>query len=297
MKKLFYMAAWFFKARFLNIKKPLQTVLAVSNRCNMACVHCSEYEAENPIVKGFEQIREELAYAYQRGSRIVDFQGGEPTIWKDGVHDLNSLIRQAKQMGFYSVTLTTNALLPFPGLEADMIWVSLDGLGPYHDAIRGAGAFKKLVDNVESSGYINLNANMVVNSLNYESVEETIEFVRQSPHLKAIAINFHTPRPSTGDLFLDWETRSSVIDKVLQMKRAGYPIMNSYSGLKFMKTNSFKKECWISGFILPDGTRYDRCPGYLIELCERCGYTMAGEMKSVFGLKPDTILSALKMRL
>ena len=297
MKELFYMATWFFAARLLGRKKPLQTVLAILNKCNLTCLHCSEYQRENPIVKSYEQIREELSYAYQTGSRIIDFQGGEPMLWRDGEHDLNSLIHLAKQMGFYSVSITTNALLPFQGLEADIVWVSLDGLGDYHDAIRGKGAFEKLIANITSCGHKNLSVNMVVNTLNYTSVEETISFVRDHPNIKAIAINFHTPRPATDYLFLDWEVRGQVIDKVLQMKRAGYPVMNSASGLRLMKSNNFKKQCWISGYILPDGSRYEECPGKLVGLCERCGYTMAGEMKCVFDLRPDTIISGIKMRL
>ncbi|MCL2008813.1 MAG: radical SAM protein, partial [Treponema sp.] len=279
MRQLLYYIRWYFKARFLNKKKPLQTVLAVSDECNMRCRHCTVYN-QNPIVKSYAQIKDELIYAYKSGSRIMDFQGGEPTIWKDGEHNLNSLIRLAKEMGFFSVTATTNALEPFPDLESDTQWVSLDGIGSYHDDIRGAGAFEKLLENVVGCNHKNLSANMVVNNRNYKSVRETIQFVRDSPYFKSIAINFHTPYETTGDLFLDWDARNQVIDLVLKMKQEGYPILNSKSGLNYMRDNNFEKVCWISGFILPDGTKYDECPGRFANLCERCGYSMAGEMRS-----------------
>jgi MoaA/NifB/PqqE/SkfB family radical SAM enzyme len=295
MRQLLYYSFWFAKAKFLNRKKPLQTVLAISDQCNMACKHCSVYNP-NPFIKSYAQIHEELKYAYQTGSRIIDFQGGEPVIWKDGEYNLNSLIRLAKKMGFYSVTATTNALEPFPDLESDTLWVSLDGIGAYHDDIRGEGAFDKLVENVKSCNHKNLSANMVVNNRNYESVAETIKFVRESPYFKTIAINFHTPNEQTSGLFLDWEKRGKVIDTVLEMKRQGYPILNSKSGLNLMRNNDFEKVCWISGFILPDGSKYEECPGRFADLCERCGYSMAGEMRSVFDLKPDTILAGVSMR-
>ena len=32
----------------------------------------------------YEQVREHLQYSYDQGSRFVDFEGGEVTIWKDG---------------------------------------------------------------------------------------------------------------------------------------------------------------------------------------------------------------------
>ena len=72
--------------------------------------------------------------------------------------------------------------------------------------------------------------------------------------------------------------------------------MNSVSGLKLMKHNRFKKYCWVSNFILVDGTRLPECAGSVAGVCDRCGFCMAGEMHSVMTLKPDTIFAGLKLR-
>lgn len=72
--------------------------------------------------------------------------------------------------------------------------------------------------------------------------------------------------------------------------------MNSISGLKLMKHNQFKKQCWVSNFILADGTRLTDCGGSQVGICDRCGLCMAGEMRSVMTLKPDTILAGLRLR-
>lgn len=296
MKSLFYLPFWFAGAKFLGSKKPLQTVLFISDKCNLACKHCTVYKKENPNIKSYETIKEELEYSYRIGSRFVDFEGGEPIIWKDREHDLNSLIRLSKKLGFYSATITTNAQLPFSGCEADSIWVSLDGLNEYHDEIRGKGAFERLVKNIETANHPKLSVNMVVNNKNYHSVEETIEFAKNNPHICSISLNFHTPYPGTEDLFLDWETRSKVIDLIIGKKKAGYPIMNSVSGLSLMKHNQFKKQCWVTNFILSDGTRLTECAGKTAGVCDQCGFAMAGEMRSVFSLKPDTVFAGLKLR-
>ncbi|MDR0736545.1 MAG: hypothetical protein LBF51_06915 [Zoogloeaceae bacterium] len=95
-------------------------------------------------------MRDDPLYCCRQGSRFVDFEGGEPTLRRDGEHDLNSLLRLARQIGFYSVTVTTNAIRPFPGIEADSIWVSMDGVGASHGAIRGAGAFERLARHIET---------------------------------------------------------------------------------------------------------------------------------------------------
>lgn len=67
--------------------------------------------------------------------------------------------------------------------------------------IRGKGAFEKLLRNIENSGHSHLSVNMVVNTLNYLSVDETIEFVRSYPNIRSISINFHNPFEGTEDLF------------------------------------------------------------------------------------------------
>ena len=295
--RLFRLAWWFFGARFLGRKAPLQTVLFVNSNCNLACKHCCIYQPKSPVIKSFEAIREELSYSFELGSRFVDLEGGEPTLWRDDEgSDLNSVIALAKEIGFYSVTVTTNAQLPFSDCRADSIWVSLDGLGPVHDRIRGEGAFEKLVKNIATCGHKRLSANMVVNLLNYESVGETIKFAAESPHLKSISINFHTPFPGTEELFLDWEARNKVIDEVIGFKKRGFHIMNSVSGLRLMKGLDFVKRCWVTNFIMPDGKRLDECQGKDAGVCDRCGFCMAGEMHSVFSFKPDTILAGLSLR-
>ena len=292
-----YLPFWFLKTRIFGQKIPLQTVIFITDQCNLQCKHCCVFAKKTIKKKSYEQIKSELERAYKIGSRFVDFEGGEPTLWQDGEHDLNSLIRLARKIGFFSATVTTNAQLPLKNSEADSIWVSLDGLGKYHDAVRGEDAFDKLVKNIEICGHKDLSVNMVVSKLNYESVDETIEFAKNNPHIKSISINFLTPYAGTERYRLDWEIRRAIIDKVIAYKKEGYPIMNSVSGLKKMRDNKFKKYCWVSNFITIDGKFLTDCGGTELGLCDDCGYCMAGEMNSVMTLKPDTIFAGLKLRM
>lgn len=297
MMRLLYLAKWFIGARFFGKKKPLQTVLFVNNQCNLSCKHCVVYEHKNPIIKSFEQIKKELEYSYNLGSRFVDFEGGEPTLWHDNELNINDLIDCAKKIGFYSCTITTNAQCPFDGLKADTIWVSLDGLGSYHDEIRGEGAFERLEKNIASCGHKALSVNMTINTRNYLNVTEVIKYVKESPYIKSVSFSLHTPYKGTESLMLDSEQRNETIDLIIKMKKEGYPIMNSVSGLKLLKTNNFKKECWVSNFILPDGTRLPECTGKLAGVCDDCGFGMAGEMRSVFDFKIDTLFAGMRLRM
>lgn len=293
----FYLPYWFFQVRFLGKRKPLQTVLFISDECNLSCKHCTIFNNLNPTVKSIDQIRDDLLYSYKLGSRFIDFEGGEPMIWRDGDNDINNLIALAKEIGFFSTTVTTNAQIDFKNCAADSIWVSMDGIGKYHDNIRGEGSFAKLEKNIANSNHKALSVNMVINSQNYSNVEEAIVYVKQNPAIKSISLNFHTPYSGTEELFLDWDLRCQVIDKIIEMKRKKFPIMNSESGLKIMKNLNFKKVCWICNFILTDGTRLNECVGKSYNMCDQCGLCMAGEMRCVLNLKPDTILSGLNLRL
>ncbi|MCL2590872.1 MAG: radical SAM protein [Betaproteobacteria bacterium] len=297
MKPFIYLPLWFFKTRVLGKKIPLQSVVFISNKCNLKCQHCTIYAKKDAIVKTLAEIQSDLEYCYQQGSRFVDLEGGEPTLWRDGEHDLNSIIRLAKGIGFYSVTVTTNAARSFAGLEADSIWVSMDGVGATHDAIRGEGTFERLVRHIEGCGRPRVSVNMVVNALNHPSVGETIRFAKDHRNIDSIAINLHTPFPGTEALELDEATRHQVLDKVIAYKKKGYPIMNSVAGLELMRKRDFKKYCWMANFVMVDGKRLPECQGKETGLCERCGFCMAGEMASVMGMKLETLLAGLKLRI
>lgn len=294
---LFHLANWYLKAKFFNKHAPLQTVLFITDRCNLSCSHCCIYNHQNPISKSYRQIEEELQYAYNLGSRFVDFEGGEPTLWRDGERTLNNLIDLAISIGFYTTTVTTNAQLPFRGLRAHSIWVSMDGVGEYHDAVRGKGSFDKLVANIADCGHNALSINMVIDANNYVNVLDALDFAQTNPNIQSIAFNFYTPFSLNDDpLFLDWDKRCQVIDQIIEKKRSGYAIMNSVSGLKRMKNLNFKKACWLCNYILVDGTRLLECPGSTVGVCEKCGFCMAGEMRSVLNFCPDTLMAGLKLR-
>ena len=301
IKQYFYLAWWFVRARFLGRRAPLQTVLFITDKCNLRCKHCSVYGSAGYRQRKFDDILADMRRSYAAGSRFIDLEGGEPTLWREGEKTINDIIDAAKSIGFFSITVTTNAQQDFSWIHPHSIWVSMDGVGKYHESIRGEGTFAKLEENIRRSGHKHLSVNMVVNSLNWESVDAAIEYARSNPAIEQISVNFHTPYPGTEYLMLQVEKKVEVIDKVLAYKKKGYPIMNSVSGLKKMKKNSLGqmqlgRECFVTNFIYPDGTD-GLCSGYGTDLCRNCGFCMAGEMASVFNFCPDTLLAGFKLRM
>ena len=58
IKQLFYLPWWFVRARFFGRKQPLQTVLFISDRCNLQCKHCSVYQQENQHNMTYDEYAE-----------------------------------------------------------------------------------------------------------------------------------------------------------------------------------------------------------------------------------------------
>src|SRR5574344_183971 len=180
--------------------------------------------------------------------------------------------------------------------RASTSWVSMDGVGEYHDKVRGEGTFARLEQNIATCGCRHLSVNMAINTLNCDSVAAAIEYASKSRYLESISLNFHTPFPGTEALEVPHEKRVEIINMILDYKKRGYPIMNSTAGLRKMKDNDFVMRCWISNFVFVDGTRSPQCIGAEMGICPKCGFCMAGEESAVFELRPGTILAALKLR-
>jgi len=198
---LIYLAFWFVRARFLGRRAPLQTVLFITDKCNLRCKHCSVYGSAGYKQRTFEDIVADMRYSYELGSRFIDLEGGEPTLWKEAkgeeakgeYYTINDLIDAALEIGFFSITVTTNAQQDFSWIRPQSIWVSMDGVGEYHDRIRGEGSFARLEENIRKSGFKHICVNMVVNALNYESLDAAMEYAKSNPAIEQISINFHTP--------------------------------------------------------------------------------------------------------
>jgi MoaA/NifB/PqqE/SkfB family radical SAM enzyme len=300
MLEMLYYPWWFFQCKVLGRRKPLQSVIFITDRCNLRCRHCNVVK-EGPDVKSksLVEVRDELQYCYDAGSRFIDFEGGEPHLWRDkeAGADINTLVDLAREIGFHSTTVTTNAQLLITA-HSDLIWVSLDGLEEMHDDQRGTGSFARAMKHIDASKHPNLNVNMVITNRNYRDFESVARLVKDHSHLRRLSFSFYVPYDSR-DLLVPPDMRNAVIDKAIELKKAGYPLMNSLAGLDLLRDpQSFihKKQCWISNFIMVDGTRLPTCPGEAAGVCEDCGFGMGAEMTLLFSLHPEMVKAGLSVR-
>ncbi len=137
-----------------QLKRPIQLIVFVTDRCNARCGHCFNWRALNQGADGLalselEQLSNELGELFTLG-----ISGGEPFLRKD-IAQVYGLF--AHNNGLKDITIPTNGLLPARIKEhvREMVVqnrptrvavsLSLDGLNELHDQIRGVpGNFAKV---------------------------------------------------------------------------------------------------------------------------------------------------------
>jgi Fe-coproporphyrin III synthase len=258
--------------------------MLINFNCNLSCKHCSiSGNAEmlpSPSQIGWDDALREMRDFYEKGARILFFEGGEPTLWRFEGKDLGDLIKVGRDIGYFVIGYTTNGTTRLFE-ESDVISVSLDGPREVHDGIRGSGVFDKLMSTLEGSSHPNIFANMTIMQQNQGVVRATADIVKGHKHIRGLMLNFITPPPQ--DIALSLQEKSKVVDEALQLKKEGYPILNTTKALKELLKEDYGKECphWVSAFVLPDCSHYHGCPMENTEACKQCGFDAVREYRLI----------------
>lgn len=254
-------------------------------------MHCPYWElgGPDPTLPEALSVVDRL---HRAGTRILILEGGEPLLWKDDRHGLAEVIRHAQQ-SFWSVGVVTNGTQPLPA-EPDVVWVSVDGLEETTKAVRGP-IFRRQMDNIGSSGHPRLYANITISTLNVDEVPALVEEL--SRRVRGITIQFYYPYRDDLDLFVPWDRRAALLEKLATMKRDGYPLLDSVAALHALEKPGWRCRPWLIASAEPDGTIKQGC--YLTGrgpiACERCGFAAHVEMSMAFDLKPGAVMSGLRV--
>ena len=273
--------------------------MKITHACNLTCAHCPFWKKKAESLS-FTQAISALRALHQRGVRILIIEGGEPLIWRDGEHDLNDVVDEAKKL-FFSVGVTTNGTFPI-NLDADVVWVSIDGLRETHDRVRGE-TFDKIMANIEASSHPKIFAHITINSLNCQEVPELVAFLStvgasgRSP-VQGITIQFHYPYEDVADdLFLPFDRRKHVLDELITLKKQGFPVADSYACLNALKDNRWKCRPWMIASVDPCGKLTEGC--YVKDRgtisCEKCGFAAHTEISLAYGGALGAILAGRKI--
>ncbi|HEY9076031.1 MAG TPA: radical SAM protein [Anaerolineaceae bacterium] len=272
-------APYLFLNYVLRRNKPLLASMKVTYRCNLTCQQCPFYLLEAPEMSYKEAVHV-IDQLYERGSRILIFEGGEPMLWRDGEKRIHDLVVYARQR-FFSVGMTTNGTLPLDP-PTDVLWVSIDGLRETHNALRGAPIFDRVIANARASSHPRLFAHVTANAINADEIPDLLVFLNEV--FAGITLQFYYPYLQKDDLFLDFDRREGLIERVIALKRSGVRILNSTAGLKALKRNTWTCRDTLVDNANPDGSLYQGC--YLkgrgdID-CSRCGFSPHTEISLAF---------------
>ena len=181
----------------------------IGKACNNRCVFCIDGlpKREDRSYMPWEEMRRELEFWHQSGSRSVGFLGGEPTTYPHIVE----AVAHARDLGFTRIALATNAtklrLQPFTDklLEAGLTrtTISMHGHTPeLEDRItRVPGVFEKKVQAIRylsqkrREGFLadGVSVNCVVNGWNYRAMPQMMKFWYDEIGLDDLRFNFVRP--------------------------------------------------------------------------------------------------------
>lgn len=169
-------------------------------KCNIRCVFCYSspeldlWKNENPMP--VEKVFKNLVISYKEGCRIVQFIGGEPTVYPD----LDKVILFARKTGYKVIQIVTNGQmmsdtnyarkLKKAGLNSASF--SIHHIIPEeHDrTVRTEGAFKKTIKGIENAirNKIYVTANIAITALNSKYIYEIVKFLYEKYNIETYSL-------------------------------------------------------------------------------------------------------------
>lgn len=188
---------------------PRVVVYKVTNRCNMRCFMCGNFNREHDtqLELTSEEIKKVFSDPYLRYLDIIRFTGGEPFIKKD-LKEIIYNIHQNTNCKFYFITTNCTFMERIEDIIKSLVpeginlnfQVSLDSIGEEHDDIRRLKDAGKLVmENLirlrklrEKYNFF-IGINQTLSSKNLTKVKEVNEFCKKNNfvHMLLLASKYH----------------------------------------------------------------------------------------------------------
>jgi MoaA/NifB/PqqE/SkfB family radical SAM enzyme len=165
------------------IEKKLALMLGYE--CNNNCIFCYAGDKKKFSSMTTKHAMEELENGIDIGCKIVDFNGGEPTIRKD----IFKLLEYAKIIGYKTISMTTNGrMLYYPEFVDKLIESGLNSIiislhghnSKLHDYLTGVnGSFDQTVTGLKNLKkkypHVHVCTNTVITKINYMFLPQIAE--------------------------------------------------------------------------------------------------------------------------
>lgn len=218
--------------------------------CNITCLHCARWRkppVSNPLtIEEWRRLVLEVRALSGPCHLIMPQGGGEPLIDARNVLDV---VRLASRSGI-ATSITTNATLLDEAMAQEIcdsglgaLNISLDGIRPEtHDLSRNApGTFDKVMSAVgfmKKKGRRSMvRINTIVSGNSCEELADLAEWVRQE---RLEGVQFNALHPRGSDWARLWPKDVAgvcrALDRLIELKKRGYPIWNTAANLELMKS-------------------------------------------------------------
>jgi MoaA/NifB/PqqE/SkfB family radical SAM enzyme len=241
--------------RWASHCRPTSIVFLLTEHCNAKCLHCDIWKntgkEDTPAPEQWMRVLADLRRWL--GPVQVVFSGGEALMKPFAI----DLVAYAHSLGLFLEILTHGYWEDQGKIERLALakpWkvtISLDGLGETHTLIRGRAKFwERTSRTIETLKRMRrehrldytIRLKTVIMSHNLDDTLEMARFARQpgmEVFYQPIEQNYNTPDDPEWFLHSDnWPKDSAKaaanVRELIAMKRAGYPIANSYSQLEVM---------------------------------------------------------------
>jgi MoaA/NifB/PqqE/SkfB family radical SAM enzyme len=241
--------------RLSSYLRPARPLILLTERCNSKCVHCNIWQnrgkEDSPTLGQWKTLVSDLR-SWLGPIQIV-FTGGEALL-KTFTTDL---VNYASSLGFFVEVLThgywgdqskiEKLMLARPG----MVTISVDGIGDLHNRIRGREDFWdktnltiETVKRVRAANKLKtiIRLKNVIMSPNLDGVCDVARYANQpgmEVFFQPIEQNYNSAEDATWwehseNWPRDTEKAVHVVEQLIEMKRQGFPIANSYEQLEVM---------------------------------------------------------------
>ncbi|MFZ2497762.1 MAG: radical SAM/SPASM domain-containing protein [Methanosarcina sp.] len=246
-------------------KRPFVLSHAVNTRCNMKCSFC-DYWKKSGEEPAKEEIFKLLDDAREFGIGVYNAWIVEPLLRKD----LPQIMAHAKKLGMITSMVTNGKLLYERAEEledVDYLSVSVDGVKSYKE-IRKMDfetlmkGLKKAIEVRKLQNKKNpILMNCVLTGKNLDDIETLILLAKKLE----VKISFEPVHRFPGiseevwnDIGIhDMEKFRCTVDRIIELKEEGYPIINSKTYLRMVREGEMNYICRASGIIMNvthDGT-------------------------------------------
>lgn len=257
-------------------KRPVTVSHSVNSGCNLRCVFCDEWkknlgkddfsdssgsDSGSPTSRdpSFEDVCKIIDLSVDFGIGSYNAWSTEPLLRKD----LPEIMKYAKSKGMKTFMITNGTLLKkriHELKDVDYISVSVDGPTATRD-IRGAD-YETIIEGIRyasEGGFLNepLLMNCVISGKNLDEVSDLLRFAKDLGNIKMAVEPIYTfkrmDETDWGGLSIRNDQKDrfvSLMNELIDMKKQGYPLINSKTYLKQIRDGKFIRNCRVDRGIL-----------------------------------------------